>query len=153
VRNKHHVLIVNAEPRVAARWERVLERAGYHVSCAEHARSALQSWTNEHVDAVVIDTPWRDMVGEALAQAVRYRWPDVCVVILSGAELPAVPHAVETGLWSLPKSVTANLLKKCLDQLLAFSVASVPPHMHWYSSHADANQRQRVDQAGSLSTQ
>jgi len=152
VRNKHHILLVNAEPRVAMRWEHALERAGYHVSCAEHAPNALQRLANEKVDAVVIDAPWCGMVGEALAQALRYRWPDACVVILSGAELPVVPHTTETGLWLLPKSATASLLKKCLEQVLPFSVASVSPHARWYSSHAAANERQHHGHAGSLST-
>jgi DNA-binding NtrC family response regulator len=128
VRNKHHVLIINAEPRIALRWEQALERAGYHMSCAEQAPSALQRLASEHVDAVIIDAPWCGMAGDELAQAVRQRWPEACVLILSGAELDGVPHAVETGLWLLPKSATTRLLKKCLEQLLPFSVASLPQH-------------------------
>lgn len=140
MRDKHHVLIVNAQPRSAASWEYALERAGYHVSCAAHAALALQLLAGERVDAVLIDAEHSDMAGEALAQAVRRRWPNTRVLLLPAeAERAAGPQAsADAGLRVLPKPVTTRALKKHLEQLLPLCSGAVRDTTHWHEAQLPA---------------
>jgi DNA-binding response OmpR family regulator len=122
VRNKFHVLIVKGEPEIAELWEQALERAGYLVSCVTHASSALQRCEMDRIDAVIIVAPLCDSSGTALAQVIRERWPELHVLLLAG-EAEAAHLAGDEHL-QLLKGMTTRMLKKRLEQLLPYPVAT-----------------------------
>jgi len=96
--------------------------------------AALHRLANEHVDAVIVEDPWCGLVGMALAQAVRQRWPGACVVILSEAASNMMPAAADMSCRLLPKSTTTRQLKQCLAQLLPAGAASLADeYAGWYS--------------------
>jgi DNA-binding response OmpR family regulator len=129
VRDKHHVLIVKAEPQIAALWEQALERAGYLVSCVARACTALQRWEMERIDAVIIDAALPDMAGATLAQAIRVRWPESQVLLLVGTDPAASVHlAGDANLQLLPRTVTTRVLKQRLERLLP---SHEQPHLYY----------------------
>jgi len=132
VRDKFHVLIVKGESEVAELWEQSLERAGYLVSCVARAGAALQRSQIDRIDAAIIGAKLSDMSGTALAQAIRERWPESHVLLLSagGAEA-AAQLAGDAHLQLLPRVVTAHMLKKRLEQLLSLPEQ---PHLHYGQS-------------------
>lgn len=119
MRDKFHVQIVKPEPQIAELWEQALERAGYLVSWAPRAGTALQRWETDRIDAAIIDCTLPDMSGATLTQAIRERWPDSHVLLLSGGESDAYVHmAGDAHVQLIPKVVTTRLLKKRLEQAL-----------------------------------
>lgn len=128
MRDKFHVQIVKAEPQIAELWEQALERAGYLVSWVPRACTALQRWEIDRIDAAIIDCTLPDMSGATLAQAIRARWPESQVLLLSGGEADAHAHmAADPNVQLLPKIVTTRMLKKRLEQLL-----QLPQQSHLY---------------------
>ena len=68
----------------------MLEDLGHRVFPATSARDALSLLRNEKVDLIITDYAMPDTNGAELAQAVRRRYPDVPVILVTGyAELPA----------------------------------------------------------------
>lgn len=137
MRDKFHVLIVKAEPRVAELWEQSLGRAGYLVSCVNRAGTALQRWEIDRIDAAIIDATLSDMSGAALAQVIRERWPESSVLLSAGeAEVCAHPLS-DAHLQLLPKVVTTRVLKKRLEQLLPLPEQ---PHLRFGQSPRPSNE-------------
>jgi DNA-binding response OmpR family regulator len=135
VRDKHHVLIVKAEPQIAESWEQALERAGYLVSCVGRASTALQRLESERIDVVVIDATLSDLAGESLARAVRQRWPEKSVLLRADA-LAAANEPADPRLQLLAAPVTMRNLKKRLTKLLEQHTAVIlPEHVHRHGGH------------------
>jgi DNA-binding NtrC family response regulator len=146
MRNKHHVLIVNAAPHVAMTLEHKLELAGYHVSCAAHLATALHHLAGERVDAVILDAPivdtpildteCRDMVGPAMLQALRLQWPQARVLLVSDADAAVAMQGIADTNWRLlRRPVTAGRLKQCLQDMLPPAMTSMPDR--WYEYQRD----------------
>jgi DNA-binding response OmpR family regulator len=123
VRDKFHVLIVSAELQTAAAWEQSLERAGYLVSHVTTGGAALRRWEVDRIDAAIIDAALSDMSAATLARVLRERWPKSQVLLSAGAAEAGMQLASDAHLQLLPKSVTARVLKKRLEQLLPYPAA------------------------------
>jgi len=61
----------------------LLEKVGYNVLTAETARDAIDVFTNNHVDAVVLDYLLPDVDGGRLATAMRLIKPEIPIILLS----------------------------------------------------------------------
>jgi DNA-binding response OmpR family regulator len=61
----------------------LLEKVGYTVLTAETARDAIDVFTNNHVDAVVLDYLLPDVDGGRLATAMRLIKPEIPIILLS----------------------------------------------------------------------
>ena len=88
------VLFVDDEPAIAHIARRSLGLLGYTVHAAGGGEEAL-GFLEEHgaaIDIVVTDQTMPGMLGEDLAQAVKARYPDMLVVLTSGADHPTSPH-------------------------------------------------------------
>lgn len=61
----------------------VLERAGYHVITAMDGPSGLKMFTDERVDAVVLDYFMPGMHGGVIAREMRLIRPEIPILLLS----------------------------------------------------------------------
>ena len=118
VGRKHHVLCIDDyEPGLRVR-RAMLEQWGYFVTTASCGEDGLSVLKNTHVDAVVVDYSMPGMDGQVVAQAVKARWPDVGIIILSGE--PSVPlAAVRSADAFIPKGTAGEPLRPALQHLLA----------------------------------
>jgi CheY-like chemotaxis protein len=79
------VLLVDDEPLVRASTADMLGELGYQVTEAGSADQALSLlWSGPRVDVLITDHLMPGMTGADLARAVRERWPDQRVLIISG---------------------------------------------------------------------
>ena len=80
------VLLVEDDPLVRRVTERVLQRAGWTVLCADSAETALILLEGAVCDLMVSDVAMPGMDGVALARAVRVARPGLPVILTSGYE-------------------------------------------------------------------
>ncbi len=78
------VLVVDDDRAVRSALRVNLRKAGMDVTLAESAESALEMLAERPVDVVLTDVRMRGMGGIELLQAMRPRWPDVQVVVMTG---------------------------------------------------------------------
>ena len=88
------ILVVDDEDLIRSLVQRVLERRGYTVVACQTAEEALAQ--TAPFDLLLVDLILPEMDGRELAQALRLRWPNLPVVLMSGylssdTELPAPP--------------------------------------------------------------
>jgi len=94
--NKHNswtmptVLVVDDEPLLRLNATDALEEAGCRVIEAANADEAIEVMeSGEHVDLLVTDIRMPgSMSGLGLTRAIRSRWPEVKVMVTSGAVRP-----------------------------------------------------------------
>lgn len=82
---KHHVLVVDDEPRVRESLAGFLNAAGYDVSTAQHGFDALLQLRRVTPDVIISDLNMPQMSGFELLSVVRRRFPDIPVIAVSGA--------------------------------------------------------------------
>ncbi len=80
------VLLVEDDPLVRRVTERVLQRAGWTVLCADSAETALVLLEGAVCDLMVSDVAMPGMDGVALARAVRVARPGLPIILTSGYE-------------------------------------------------------------------
>ena len=78
------VLLVEDEPVVRRITERMLQRAGWTVLCADSAETALVLLEGTACDLMISDVAMPGMDGIALTRAVRAERPGLPVVLTSG---------------------------------------------------------------------
>src|SRR5271157_4206384 len=83
--SKYRVLVVDDEPRVREGWARLLDKAGYDVSTAEHGFDALLQLRRTVPDVIISDLNMPQMSGFEFLSVVRRRFPAIPVVAVSGA--------------------------------------------------------------------
>ncbi|MDP6931705.1 MAG: response regulator, partial [Myxococcota bacterium] len=79
-----HVLIVDDAREVRSSLRVNLVKAGLDVHLAESAEEALAMLHDKNVDIVLTDVKMPGMSGMDLLHAVRERWPDIAVVVMTG---------------------------------------------------------------------
>ena len=101
----------------------LLERAGYRVLTAPDGHSGLELFTNQPVEAVVLDYSMPGMHGGEVARLMRQTKPEVPILLLSAyVDLPEeVSSLVDV---YMTKGEGAPALLSRLDSLLAVPVAS-----------------------------
>lgn len=83
--SKHRVLIVDDEPAICHSVRMILICAGYEVNTAWSSKEALALLENERHDVVVTDFNMPGMKGDELSEAIKARWPETLVVMLTGS--------------------------------------------------------------------
>lgn len=83
-RKKTTVLVVDDERLIADTMTEILERSGFHASCAYDGPSALEIAIQTIPDFLVTDVVMPNMNGVQLAIAIRKALPDTKIVLLSG---------------------------------------------------------------------
>lgn len=87
------LLIVDDERLARANLARALERSGHETEQAASGEEALEMLGQRPFDVVITDIAMPGMDGMAVLSAVRGRWPDVEVIMVTG--YPMVESAVE----------------------------------------------------------
>jgi DNA-binding NtrC family response regulator len=78
------ILVVDDDVNVREGLQRVLEREGYTVHCAENADQALVLLRQQPVQLVISDYGMSGMNGVEFLKLVRARHPHVCRIMLTG---------------------------------------------------------------------
>ena len=82
-RSKKRILVVDDEPSVCQSLRVLLTRDGYAVQTAWSGAEALTILTQEPQDLVITDFTMSGMKGDALAQLIRQRWPDIVKSVIT----------------------------------------------------------------------
>jgi len=84
------ILCIDDEPNALTARQMLLSKAGYQVLTATTSESAMQVFTSEHVDLVIIDYLLPDRSGGETASEMKRLKPEIPVIVYTGlAELPA----------------------------------------------------------------
>jgi CheY-like chemotaxis protein len=111
------VLLVDDEPEVRTSLAVMLRTLGYDVQAVEGGEAALAWMTQARPSLVITDLGMPGMDGNALASAVRCRWPDVPIVLLTG--WATVTDAVPDGIRALlSKPLRMAQLRQCLREIV-----------------------------------
>ena len=79
-----YVLVVDDEPKVSGLLVDLLALSGHTVRRAEGGSEGLALLERERYDLVLTDLAMPGMTGWQVAQAVKSRWPDLPVILLTG---------------------------------------------------------------------
>lgn len=110
------ILIVDDEPAVRSFLRDMLAEQGGHVTTARDGTEALAAIATREFDLVLLDLKMADMGGTAVLAAVRQRWPDTAVIVLTGH------GSLETAVEALRQGAVDYLLKPCGTASLRESV-------------------------------
>jgi PAS domain S-box-containing protein len=92
------ILVVDDEPAVRETLAEMLEAMGHRVLLAEGGQHALQTLAGNNCDLVFTDLAMPDMDGWETSRAIRKRWPEMNVVLVTGYGIGTVPPAGEDNL-------------------------------------------------------
>lgn len=85
------ILVIDDEPSVRETLAEMLEVMGHRVLLAESGQSALQTLAGNDCDLVFTDLAMPEMDGWETSRAIRKRWPDMNVVLVTGYGTGTVP--------------------------------------------------------------
>lgn len=83
-RRAPHILVVDDESIVRSFFQRVLESKGFRVTAAGGGREALELFSKEVPDLVILDLMMPDMNGAETLREIRMGWEFVPVIIITG---------------------------------------------------------------------
>jgi CheY-like chemotaxis protein len=92
------ILVVDDEPAVRETLAEMLEAMGHRVLLAEGGQHALQTLAGNNCDLVFTDLAMPDMDGWETSRAIRKRWPEMNVVLVTGYGIGTIPPAGEDNL-------------------------------------------------------
>jgi PAS domain S-box-containing protein len=92
------ILVVDDEPSVRETLAEMLEVMGHRVLLAESGECALQTLAGNSCDFVFTDLAMPEMDGWETSRAIRKRWPEMNVVLVTGYGTGTVPPAGEGNL-------------------------------------------------------
>ena len=98
-RRKPAVLVVDDDPGIRELISTVLREAGFDVHEAEDGLAALVILGGLLPDAIISDLEMPRMSGYELVPAVRRRFPQIPVIVLSGAAHSDVPPKIAADLY------------------------------------------------------
>jgi DNA-binding NtrC family response regulator len=112
------VLLVDDQVDVRNSLSVMVRTLGYAVHAVEDGEAALE-WLADHgASAVLTDFEMPGMNGEALAEAITERHPDVPIVLLSGWSELTTTRARECVRLVLPKPLRMAQLRECLETIV-----------------------------------
>ena len=118
---KGRVLYIDDDPRVRKVVKAMLEQLGQHVHVAEGGAEGLEMLQTNRYDVVITDLGMPDVDGTIVTRAVKFAYPELPVVLLTGWESD-VETAKMTKTVSadciLGKPVTISQLQETLAELL-----------------------------------
>jgi CheY-like chemotaxis protein len=110
------VLIVEDEEPIATALSFIVEDAGYVPLIAMHGRQALDLLRDRHPALIITDLMMPYMDGAQLIRAVRARYPDLPIVLMTAA---GVQHSVATDADEIvPKPFNIADIEELLDRYL-----------------------------------
>lgn len=98
VPSEKRVLVVDDEPVVCQSVKRILEHRGFEVHPIMSGKEALRQLESTPYDLVVLDLKMPDMDGYEVLQAIKQRWPEVKVIVVTGyASVESAVRCVRNG--------------------------------------------------------
>jgi CheY-like chemotaxis protein len=86
---KRQILVVDDEAAVSEVLKLMLQFDGHEVKTTACGSDALALLAEAKFDVVITDYSMPEMKGDELAIAIKQRWPDLCIIMLS-AHAPAL---------------------------------------------------------------
>ena len=95
----YQTLIVDDEQNIRTFIGRALELVGHHIDLAKDGQKALDLIRDTHYDLVFLDLNLGGKIdGLRVLEAIRWRWPDTAVIILTGhGSLESAMQAIREG--------------------------------------------------------
>jgi len=95
----YQTLIVDDEQNIRTFIGRALELVGHHIDLAKDGKQALDKVRDTHFDLVFLDLNLGGKIdGLRVLEAIRWRWPDTAVIILTGhGSLDSAMQAIREG--------------------------------------------------------
>ena len=117
---KANILIVDDEEVVRLSHLRSLEGSNCSTRAAGDGREALQVMEQEPADVVLLDLRMPDLDGMDVLKAIKQRWPDSEVVVITGyPSLETAKEAVRLGAFNyLTKPLAPNEVIKVADEAI-----------------------------------
>jgi NtrC-family two-component system response regulator AlgB len=114
------ILVVDDEKNIRAHLATYLHSLGHAVESAEDATAALTALDRSAADVVFSDVRMAGMDGLALLRAVRQRWPETIVVLMTAyATVPQAVEAMRAGAYDyLVKPFALDQVRLLLDRVL-----------------------------------
>ena len=112
------VLVVDDELSIRRSCEKILTREGYEVKTVQSGREALTLLAQQPVDIVITDLKMASVGGMELLEALRYSYPDVVPIVITGyATIASVVETMKLGAFSyLPKPFTPDELAAVVEK-------------------------------------
>lgn len=123
------VLIVDDEPRMRDMLSRAVTEMGFEASAAGSAESALRVMETTPADIVLLDLNLPGMGGMEMFQALRRKWGQTQVIILTGfGDLSAAQQAIRLeAVDFLAKPCPLGQLEQALERARQRRAAVAPP--------------------------
>lgn len=91
------ILCVDDEPNALILRKLVLQRAGYEVMTANSGKEALDLAESHSIDLLLSDQLMPGMTGTELAKQIRFKDPNIRIVLISGVnEMPPDANVADT---------------------------------------------------------
>ncbi len=114
------VLLVEDEPAVRAAVQQLLDRLGYVTVAAASGEEAVATGAETPFELLLTDTMLPGITGVEVVRALRERWPDMGIILMSGyAADEVLPKGEELLTWNfLQKPVDLGVLARTIRQTL-----------------------------------
>jgi DNA-binding NtrC family response regulator len=117
---KANILVIDDELVICQSCEKIFRKSGHEVSYATSGRQALKILEDKSFDVVFTDLKMIDMGGMEVLQAIKQKYPDILVIVITG--YATVASAVETMRYGafdyLPKPFTPSEILTVLNRAL-----------------------------------
>lgn len=121
------IVLVEDDPDLRSLCCRVLQRAGYQVASFEDGEVALDAIAETTCDLVLLDWHLPGLSGQALMEAIGWRWPKLPIIIMTGfSDENKAVAAVQYAQAYLRKPVPNDVLLEAVSRVLHRS-RSRPP--------------------------
>lgn len=120
MRHSLDVLVVDDDPIIARLFDQVLRKRGLHVAAVETGRQALHILRGRDFELVILDLSLADYDGLELLRQVRFEFPAMKILVVSGFMSGAVAKiAITLGAsGTLAKPATSSQILAAVDELL-----------------------------------
>ena len=112
------VLVVDDDPAVLGFLEKAFRREGYSVACSHSGEEALQSYSRDSSDLVILDLNLPDISGQQVLERLLLSDPEAVVIMLTGeVDVSRAVDAMRSGAENfLPKPVDTGHLFAAADR-------------------------------------
>lgn len=117
----YEVLVVDDDNLVRETLVEILEIMTHRVTQAATGAEAIQRLEQQQFDLVLTDFSMRGMSGKDVAQAIRERWNDTKVILISGYGDSIAPQEVPEVDCIVTKPVSIQKLQETIEQLMTRS--------------------------------
>ncbi len=114
-----NIVLVEDDPELCSLCRRVLTRAGHEVATFEDGEAALDALAQTECDLVLLDWHLPGLSGQALMEAIGWRWPELPIIIMTGfSDENKAVAAVQYAQAYLRKPVPNDALLEAVSRVL-----------------------------------